>query len=609
MPFGAAVLPEGGVRFRLWAPAQESMKLVLVDCAGGLPMERLADGWFQRTVAEAGPGTLYHFELHDGMRVPDPASRGQALDVHGPSVVVAPLTFRWKHPQWRGRPWRETVLYEAHLGCFTPQGGFDGARRKLDHLATVGVTALELMPIATFEGERNWGYDGVLPFAPHRSYGAPDDLKRLIDEAHERELMVFLDVVYNHFGPSGNYLHLYAPAFFTERRHTPWGAAINFDGAQSRPVRDFFIHNALYWLEEYRFDGLRLDAVHAIVDDREPDILTEFAEIVRARLDPDRHVHLVLENDANASGHLRRDGSARVPRYDAQWNDDAHHAAHVLLTGEAHGYYVDYIDDPAEKLARALAEGFAYQGERSRHRGDKPRGDPTAGLPTVAFVDFLQNHDQIGNRAFGERLSSLVSEQAFAAVTTLFLLSPHIPMLFMGEEWSAQTPFRFFCDFHGELAAAVRDGRRREFARFPEFRDPETRDRIPDPNSLATFEASRLDWRELDHDVARRRFERVRLLLALRRTEIMPRLDSSRAGAGDYDIKEGRAVRVTWRLGDGARLHAVANLSGQAMADLDWQIEGRVIAREPADLEITATVRALPPWSVAWILVSPSGGP
>ena len=609
MPFGAAALLEGGVRFRLWAPARDKMTLVLGDRTDGLPMERLADGWFERTVAEAVPGTLYHFELYDGMRVPDPASRGQALDVHGPSVVVAPLAYRWKHPHWRGRPWRETVLYEAHLGCFTPQGGFDGARRKLDHLATIGVTALELMPIAAFEGERNWGYDGVLPFAPHRSYGAPDDLKRLIDEAHERELMVFLDVVYNHFGPSGNYLHLYAPAFFTERRHTPWGAAINFDGAQSRPVRDFFIHNALYWLEEYRFDGLRLDAVHAIADDREHDILAELAETVRARLDPDRNVHLVLENDANASRHLRRDGSGRASHYDAQWNDDAHHAAHVLLTGEAHGYYVDYIDDPADKLARALAEGFAYQGEKSRHRDGRPRGEPTAGLPTVAFVDFLQNHDQIGNRAFGERLSSLISEQAFAAVTTLFLLSPHIPMLFMGEEWNAQTPFRFFCDFHGELAAAVCEGRRREFARFPEFRDPETRDRIPDPNSLATFEISRLDWRELDHDVARRRFERVRSLLALRRIEIMPRLDSCRAGAGDYAIKEGRALRVAWRLGDGGRLHAIANLSGQAMADLDWEIEGRVIASEPGDLEITATLNALPPWSVAWILVSPSGGP
>jgi len=286
MPFGAAVLPGGGVRFRLWAPTQERVRLVLGERGPAMAMERGAGGWFEHSAADAAPGTLYRFELTDGRAVPDPASRAQALDVHGPSVVVAPRAYRWKHPEWRGRPWREAVVYEAHVGCFTPEASFDGARRKLDHLAALGVTALELMPIAEFEGERNWGYDGALLFAPHRSYGAPADLKRLIDEAHERGLMVFLDVVYNHFGPSGNYLHLYAPGFFTDRHKTPWGAGINFDGPESRPVRDFFIHNSLYWLEEYRFDGLRLDAVHAIADDRRPDILTELGETVRARLEP-----------------------------------------------------------------------------------------------------------------------------------------------------------------------------------------------------------------------------------------------------------------------------------------------------------------------------------
>jgi len=609
MPFGAAVLPGGGVRFRLWAPTQERVRLVLGERGPAMAMERGAGGWFEHSAADAAPGTLYRFELTDGRAVPDPASRAQAHDVHGPSVVVAPHAYRWKHPEWRGRPWWEAVVYEAHVGCFTPEASFDGARRKLDHLAALGVTALELMPIAEFEGERNWGYDGALLFAPHRSYGAPADLKRLIDEAHERGLMVFLDVVYNHFGPSGNYLHLYAPGFFTDRHKTPWGAGINFDGPESRPVRDFFIHNSLYWLEEYRFDGLRLDAVHAIADDRRPDILTELGETVRARLEPGRHVHLVLENDANAGSRLRRDERARACRYDAQWNDDMHHATHVLLTGEGHGYYADYVDDPAAKLARALADGFAYQGERSRHRDGKPRGEPSAALPTVAFVDFLQNHDQVGNRAFGERLISLVSVDAVTAATALLLLSPHIPMLFMGEEWGTRTPFQFFCDFHGDLAAAVREGRRREFARFPEFRDPATRDRIPDPDSPATYERSRLDWRELDSDTARSWLERVRSLLALRAREIVPRLGGCTGETARYEARDGRAFRVIWRLDEGAQLTVVANLSERPIGELDWAIGGRVIWSEPAGLAMDPTLGKLPPWSVAWILAAPSGNP
>jgi malto-oligosyltrehalose trehalohydrolase len=286
-----------------------------------------------------------------------------------------------------------------------------------------------------------------------------------------------------------------------------------------------------------------------------------------------------------------------------------HHAAHVLLTGEAHGYYADYVDDPAAKLARALAEGFAYQGERSRHRDDAPRGEPSAALPTIAFVDFLQNHDQIGNRAFGERLASLVSEEAVTAATAVLLLSPHIPMLFMGEEWGTRTPFQFFCDFRGDLAAAVRDGRRREFARFPEFQDPATRDRIPDPNSPATYERSRLDWRELDRDAARRWLERARSLLATRAREIVPRVGNSTGEAARYEVRDGRAFRVTWRLDDGAELSVVANLSERPIGELHWAVRGRVIWREPAGLAMDQTVSDLPPWSVAWSLAPPSGGP
>ena len=572
-------------------------------------MDPAEHGWFERSIQDVAPGTPYRFELGDGMSVPDPASRAQARDVHGASLVVEPLSYQWRWPDWRGRPWREVVLYEAHLGCFTPEGNFDGARRKLDHLAALGVTALELMPIAQFEGERGWGYDGVLPFAPQRSYGSPADLKQLIDEAHERDLMMFLDVVYNHFGPSGNYLHLYAPQFFTERHHTPWGAAINFDGSESRAVRDFFIHNALYWLEEYRFDGLRLDAVHAIVDDQRPDILTELAETVRARLEPDRHVHLVLENDANAARRLRRESRRHSSGYDAQWNDDMHHALHVALTGETHGYYADYVEDPVARLARALAQGFAYQGEASRHRNRAPRGEPCAQLPTVAFVDFLQNHDQVGNRAFGERLASLVSDEALEAITVLLLLSPHIPLLFMGEEWGSRTPFYFFSDFQEDLATAVRDGRRREFARYPGFGDPAVRDRIPDPNARETFEAARLDWQEMNDQAASRRAERVKSLLALRQREIVPRLGDCTGENAHFQVREGRAFRVSWDLGTGARLSVMANLSARPIALSDWPIRGRVIAAQPAGLAGERYIDQLPAWSVFWTILQAGDHP
>jgi maltooligosyltrehalose trehalohydrolase len=351
MPFGAQVLQDGGTRFQLWAPSQEALGLVLEPDRRVVPMSQLDDGFFGVTT-DAPPGSRYRFQLEDGSRVPDPASRHQPEDVTGPSEVIDPRAYAWRHPAWRGRPWHEAVLYELHVGAFSEDGTFDGLRRRLDHLVRLGVTAVELMPLSDFSGTRNWGYDGVMPFAPDAVYGRPDDLKRLIDEAHARELMVFLDVVYNHFGPDGNYLAAYAPGFFRTDIATPWGAAIDF----RRPeVRRFFTENALYWLMEYRFDGLRFDAVHAIAA---PDWLDEMAAEVRATVEPGRHVHLVLEHDGNVAGHLRQG-------FDAQWNDDAHHVLHVLLTGEADGYYADYAERPAERLARCLGEGFAYQGEPS----------------------------------------------------------------------------------------------------------------------------------------------------------------------------------------------------------------------------------------------------
>ena len=532
---GATLSPDGQARFRIWAPAKSRAVLEL-DGRDPLPMQATGDGWFE-VQAPGAAGARYRYRF-DELAVPDPASRAQADDVHGFSLVVDPRAYPWRTPDWRGRPWRETVLYELHAGLF---GGFEGVAERLPALKALGVTAVELMPIADFPGRRNWGYDGVLPYAPDAAYGSPDQLKALVDRAHELGLMIFLDVVYNHFGPDGAYLHAYAPQTFREDLHTPWGGAIDF---RRREVRDYFTQNALYWINEYRFDGLRLDAVHAI---GEQDWLTEMAHAVREAAGPGRHVHLVLENEHNTAEHLRGP-------FDAQWNDDFHNVVHVLLTGETGGYYQDFAERPAERLARCLSEGFIYQGEGSPNHDGAPRGGPSADLPPIAFVSFLQNHDQVGNRAMGERLIELAHPQALRAATALMLLCPQIPLLFMGEETGSRSPFLFFTDFHDELADAVREGRRREFAKFAEFSDPERRARIPDPNAETTFERSR----PLPGDDAEAWRAFYTELLALRRERIVPHLDEARAeGAQALGDK---AVCARWRLGDGAQLTVALNL-------------------------------------------------
>lgn len=538
LPFGATLLAPDRTRFRLWAPGQQE---VAVEVEGGgrkqrLPMRRGADGWFE-TEAACGAGTLYRYRLGDGLLVPDPPSRAQVPDVHDPSLVVDPRAYRWRHPNWRGRPWRETVLYELHAGCL---GGFAGVQAMLPSLYELGITAIELMPVNDFPGKRNWGYDGVLPFAPDAAYGTPDALKALVDAAHELGLMIFLDVVYNHFGPDGNYLASYAPDFFRTDLQTPWGVAIDF----RRPeVRRFFTENALYWLMEYRFDGLRFDAVHAIP---EPDWLDEMAAEVRRTVEPGRHVHLVLEHDGNRAEHL-------VRGFDAQWNDDAHHVLHAMLTGETDGYYADYADRPAERLARALAEGFVYQGEPSTYRKGERRGTPSAHLPPTSFVLFLQNHDQIGNRPFGDRMTERADPVALEAAIALQLLSPQIPLIFMGEEEASRTPFLFFTDHHGELADAVREGRRREFAGFDGFRAGETAAAIPDPNDPATFERSR----PRADDPGRRAF--YRKLLGLRATAITPHLGGAHSlGAAAVGPA---AIVARWRLANGAVLSLASSLA------------------------------------------------
>lgn len=533
LPFGATVLGNGRARFRLWAPQQARVAVVIEDGAAQ-PMSAEGDGWFALET-HCPTGGRYVYRLGSGRDVPDPGSRGQASDVHGPSLVIDPTAYRWRHPDWQGRPWEETVLYEVHTGLY---GGFTGLQQELPRLAALGITAIELMPLSDFSGQRNWGYDGVLPFAPDRAYGTPGELKALIDRAHELRLMVFLDVVYNHFGPEGNYLGLYAPQFFRQDVHTPWGAAIDF---RQPAVRRFFVENALYWLMEYRFDGLRFDAVHAI-DDKA--WLDEMATEIRRTVEDGRHVHLVLEHDGNEASHLRQ-------AYDAQWNDDAHHVLHVMLTGERSGYYGDYATGSAEKLARCLSEGFIYQGEPSLYRKGQPRGTPCTDLLPTAFVLFLQNHDQVGNRPFGDRLAALADADALRAAVALQLLGPQIPLLFMGEERFVHTPFQFFTDYHGKLADAVREGRKREFAAFSGFGHKD----IPDPNALETFERCRLDGAGDDSF--------YRTALRLRHELIIPRLAGTRSL--DARVLGPSTVLARWRLGDSAALSIATNLGDAAI--------------------------------------------
>jgi maltooligosyltrehalose trehalohydrolase len=574
-------LSADGVTFRLWAPAASSVELI-VDCPRR--MRALPDGWYTLAVAGADKGTRYRFRIDGALEVPDPASAFQPDDVGGPSEVVDHGFYPWRAGAWRGRPWEETVVLELHVGTFTPEGTFRAAIGRLDHVVTAGFTAIELMPVADFAGERNWGYDGVLLYAPDGAYGRPDDLRALVDAAHQRGLMVFLDVVYNHFGPEGNFLGRYAPGVFAPAA-TPWGQAIDYRVPQ---VRAFAIENALHWLERYRFDGLRLDAVHAITERGEPSVLAEMSRAVGAfAAETGRHIHLMLENDDNAAQLLDPRAAPPAGQFRAQWNDDYHHAWHVLLTGETHGYYRDHAEALPARIARMLAAGFDYQGDRSEHRGGRARGEPSAALPPTAFIDFLQNHDQIGNRALGERIEVLAGAVPLQAALAIMLLAPMPPLMFMGEEWGARTPFPFFCDFQGALAEAVRKGRRAEF----EEAYARLGDAVPDPLDERTFVAAKLDWAERDSERGRQRLGLVRELLAVRRRRVTPLLariafdpDATRADAA--------LVRAAWMHPDD-RLLLLANLSdAPAQRPDDWPAGAPIWGGEAGD--------TLPPWSVFW---------
>jgi maltooligosyltrehalose trehalohydrolase len=573
LQFGA-LLSDSGVTFHLWAPAAREVSLVL-DRKTAMPK----DGeWFVLHVPQARAGTRYRFNIDNEIDIPDPASHFQPDDVHGPSEVID-HGYSWQCNDWKGRPWQEAVFSETHVGTFTREGTFRAMIDRLDHLAETGITAIELMPLSDFPGRWNWGYDGVLPFAPDSSYGRPEDLKALIDAAHACGLMVFLDVVYNHFGPEGNHIGRIAPQFFSDA-HTPWGGAIDYRVPE---VRRFAIENALHWLRDYRFDGLRLDAVHAIVTPGEPGILNELSLAVGAFARASgRHIHLILENADNRASLLAPDEDPPTGRYRAQWNDDYHHAWHVLLTAENAGYYRDYSD--ARHIVRTLGQGFAYQGEASLHRKGRPRGEPSRHLPPGAFVNFIQNHDQIGNRPLGDRLTVLAKPDALAAALSVLLLQPSPPLLFMGEEWGAKDPFPFFCDFTGELANAVRNGRRKEFAEaYSRYGDE-----IPDPLSGGTRASAMLDWTAIRDPLHARRLALTRSLLDARNRAIVPLLPAMKSG-GEVGFDDG-VLSACWPAA-AKTLKLLANLSNIAALrrnELHW---GEPIwGGEPPP--------KLPPWSV-----------
>ncbi|AMA61296.1 malto-oligosyltrehalose trehalohydrolase [Bradyrhizobium sp. CCGE-LA001] len=568
---------EGGVCFNLWAPTAESVELLEI----GRPpcrMTRDADGWYQLMSPTARAGTRYQFRINQDLVVPDPASLFQPDDVGAPSEVLDLLTLREASP-YAGRPWAETVIYELHVGTFSEEGTYAGVEKRLHYLRDLGITAIELMPINDVPGRHNWGYDGVLLNAPNARYGRPQDLKRLLRAAHDLDIMVYLDVVYNHFGPQLNYLHSYAENFFNKRHSTGWGPAVNLEARDGAFVREFLIENALMWLRDYGFDGLRFDAVHALKDDSEWHFLVELAETVRQEL-PGRRVHLMLENEANQA-HLLDRVEGRPRYYDAQWGDDFHNALHVLLTGEDEGYYRAFADKPLEHLARSLAEGFAYQGEVFALH-DEPRGEPSAHLPPEATIFFAQNHDQIGNRALGERLSKLVSPEKLRQTMALVLLNPHIPMLFMGEEAAVETPFLFFADWTGEAAELTREGRRKEFAHFKSFSTPEMRARIPDPCDERTFQASKLDWSSIDRSPGCARFRALTAqLLQIRREKIVPLIERGFVSAqrellGD-DPRQG-GVHVRWQTKRGEVLQIVANFAGERLP-MPQLVEGECLWR------------------------------
>ena len=502
-----------GTRFSVWAPRASEVS-VLVESgerAGEYALARTTDGMFQTMVAGVAPGDLYRYRVDGSAPMPDPASRFQPLGVHGPSEVIDPDAYDWKDEGWRGVDPSPAVVYELHTGTFTTEGTFAAAVARLPYLHDLGVTIVELMPVADFPGTRNWGYDGVNLYAPARVYGRPDDLRRFVDDAHRHGLAVMLDVVYNHLGPDGAYMSAFAPPFFTSRHASAWGDGVNLDGPESGMVRRFIVENAEHWIAEYHLDGLRLDATHALADDSPTPIVAEIVSAARAA--SDRPVMVVAEDHRNLNTMVRepREGGWGL---DGVWADDFHHIMRRILAGDSEGYYEDFRAS-VEDLAATMRQGWFYTGQRSRYLSG-PRGTDPSGVAPWKFVICLQNHDQIGNRAYGDRLHHAIPLAAYRAASAVMLCAPMTPLLFMGQEWAATTPFRYFTDHKTDLGKMVVEGRRKEFERFAAFRDPALRQRIPSPQDAATFEASRLNWAEPGEQPHRGVHRLYRRLLELR---------------------------------------------------------------------------------------------
>ena len=564
----------------VWAPRAERVDLVIGDQR--LPMDGPDErGWF-RSLAVVEPGRSYGFSLDGGPTRPDPRSPWQPDGVDGRSRAVDHAAFAWTDADWRGRPLTgQSVIYELHVGTFSPEGTFEGAIDRLDHLVELGIDVVELLPVNQFPGRWGWGYDGVDLFAPHDPYGGPDGLKRLVDSAHAKGLAVVIDVVYNHLGPAGNYLREFGP-YFTDRYTTPWGEAVNFDGPGSDEVRDFVIGNALMWLRDYHADGLRLDAVHAILDTSAVHVLEEMASRVAALAEEiGRPLFLVAESDLN-DPRLVRPAVAGGYGLDAQWSDDFHHALHAVVTGERAGYYEDF--GSIGQLAKALRQAFVHDGEYSPFR-QRRHGRPPAGLPATSFLAYLQNHDQVGNRATGERSSMLVETGLLKVAAALVLLGPSVPMLFAGDEWGASTPFLYFTDHQDpELGRLVSEGRRREFAAFGWAPDD-----VPDPQSPKTFEQSRLDWNEVGTGVHQELFDWHRRLIALRRSE--PALSSGRFD--DVNVRFDEDER--WLVLERGELSIVCNFAAgpRHIPGLEGDLVLASDAGDPVDLLPPASVTVL----------------
>jgi len=548
------IIFEDGVEFRLWAPLEDSVFLKLKD-AEPLPMMRDEERWHRCRASAAGPGSLYSFVLTDGSEVPDPGSRHQPEDAHGPSEVVDLTHYKWEAVNWIGRPWEEAVIYELHVGAFTPEGTFRSIMDKLDHLARLGITAIQIMPISDFPGRYNWGYDGVLPYAPGSSYGRLEDFMALVDAAHDRGLSMFLDVVYNHFGPDGNYLLKYAPVFTD--RHKNLGATASITTATNR--------------EQFASTLSRMRSIGSKSSGSKVSVLSRMKTMT--------------------SDLLKRDEDGNVVHFTAQWNDDVHHVLHIAATDETFGYYQDYADDLGT-MGRALAEGFVFQGEHMPCRGES-RGKPTGNLPPTAFISFIQNHDQIGNRAHGDRMITYRPLEPLKAVTAVYLLSPQIPMLFMGEEWGVREDFHYFCDFDEDLNEKVRAGRREELARLPGFDS----DDLLDPTAKSMFEAAKLNWLKLSEPDASEMLAFYRSLLALRHQRIVPLVKDAGGGAGRFR-QGGKVTGVEWTLKNGEKLNLLANLS----------VETGSVADLPVDEVIftlgSATCETLGPRAVVFSIAS-----